>query len=196
LRVSHRSRATAGSGGSGLTSGGRGRRYCSRAIWKVTSSWLPPVRSRSWPMGSRATRPAFTFCLRRSLATPAITLATARTTAICSGVSDEATSCRRSCCASASPTAMARRRLPWTPRMRWTTSRVRRPASARACASSSAVVAGGGGRWSYKFWVSPLPPEGPVTFVCEWPAFDIEETYRELEGRRFIDAAANAKPIF
>ena len=55
---------------------------------------------------------------------------------------------------------------------------------------------GGGGRWSYKVWVSPLPPEGPVTFVCEWPAFDIEETYRELDGRRFIDAAANAKPIF
>jgi hypothetical protein len=35
-----------------------------------------------------------------------------------------------------------------------------------------------------------------VTFVCAWPAFDLEETYRELDGRRFIDAAAKAKPIF
>jgi hypothetical protein len=45
-------------------------------------------------------------------------------------------------------------------------------------------------------WVSPLPPEGPVTFVCEWPAFDIEESRRVLDGAKFIEAAEQAKPIF
>jgi hypothetical protein len=55
---------------------------------------------------------------------------------------------------------------------------------------------GGDGRWSYKIWVAPLPPEGPVAFVCEWPAFGIEETQTTVDGVRFIRAAEKAKPIF
>jgi hypothetical protein len=55
---------------------------------------------------------------------------------------------------------------------------------------------GGGGRWSYEIWVTPLPPPGPVTLVCEWPAFGITETRCTIDGVRFIEAAEKAKPIF
>jgi hypothetical protein len=55
---------------------------------------------------------------------------------------------------------------------------------------------GGGGYWSQKFWVWPLPPEGPVTFACEWPAFGIEETLRRIDGARFRRAASKAEPLF
>jgi hypothetical protein len=44
--------------------------------------------------------------------------------------------------------------------------------------------------------VWPLPPSGPVTFACQWPAFGIDETLRELEGDRFQQAAERAVPIF
>jgi hypothetical protein len=27
-----------------------------------------------------------------------------------------------------------------------------------------------------RYLVQPLPPVGPLTFICEWPAFDIPET--------------------
>ena len=49
---------------------------------------------------------------------------------------------------------------------------------------------GGGLRhrnWSY--WVSPLPPAGPVTFVCEWAAAGIPETRASLDGQLIVDAA-------
>src|SRR5438105_9664194 len=28
---------------------------------------------------------------------------------------------------------------------------------------------GGGSRWEQSCWIWPLPPEGPLAFVCEWP---------------------------
>ena len=49
---------------------------------------------------------------------------------------------------------------------------------------------GGGLRhrnWSY--WVSPLPPAGPVTFVCEWAAAGIPETRASLDAQLIVDAA-------
>jgi len=30
-----------------------------------------------------------------------------------------------------------------------------------------------------KLWLSPLPPPGPVTMVCRWPEFDLDETAHE-----------------
>jgi hypothetical protein len=55
---------------------------------------------------------------------------------------------------------------------------------------------GGGGEQYADMWVTPIPPEGPVEFVCEWPAFGIEETTHRLDGSHFIKAAEKAKPIF
>lgn len=37
---------------------------------------------------------------------------------------------------------------------------------------------GGGGRWQQGFWMWPLPPEGPLSFVCEWPAAGIAQNPR------------------
>ncbi len=49
---------------------------------------------------------------------------------------------------------------------------------------------GGGGRWHHGFWVWPLPPEGPLAFVCEWPAADIPETRAEIDSSLIQRAAA------
>jgi|HubBroStandDraft_1064217.scaffolds.fasta_scaffold03197_3 hypothetical protein len=51
-------------------------------------------------------------------------------------------------------------------------------------------VAGAGLRsrdWTY--WVSPLPPAGPLAFVCEWPALGIAESRTEIDARLLLDAA-------
>lgn len=50
---------------------------------------------------------------------------------------------------------------------------------------------GGGGRWRHGFYVWPLPPAGPLTFVCEWPAATIELTRSEINTDP-LRAAANA----
>jgi hypothetical protein len=55
---------------------------------------------------------------------------------------------------------------------------------------------GGGGDWSYDVWVWPLPPEGPVTFACEWPAYGIPESRKKVEGTVLRKAAERAKPVF
>lgn len=51
---------------------------------------------------------------------------------------------------------------------------------------------GGDGRWRQEFWVWPLPPEGPLAFVCEWPAADIPETRNEIDSALVREAAADA----
>ncbi|GIF20158.1 hypothetical protein BJ973_001935 [Actinoplanes tereljensis] len=44
------------------------------------------------------------------------------------------------------------------------------------------------------FWVSPLPPAGPVTFVLAWPAFGITESRTEVDGEA-IRAAADRSTL-
>jgi hypothetical protein len=54
---------------------------------------------------------------------------------------------------------------------------------------------GGGGdarRWDGDFWVYPLPPEGPVTFVASWLRHGVAETRAALEGAAIIEAAGRA----
>lgn len=55
---------------------------------------------------------------------------------------------------------------------------------------------GGGGSWRQSQWVWPLPPPGPVTLVCEWPAMDIPLTRQALDAQTILDAAARAQVIF
>lgn len=55
---------------------------------------------------------------------------------------------------------------------------------------------GRGGTWRQALWVSPLPPEGALTFVCEWPAAGIEPTEYELDAHVVLDAARRALVIF
>ncbi len=54
---------------------------------------------------------------------------------------------------------------------------------------------GGGGnarRWDGDFWVHPLPPDGPVTFVASWPEYGAAETRADLDGSAIRAAAARA----
>jgi hypothetical protein len=53
-------------------------------------------------------------------------------------------------------------------------------------------LAGGGARLHYGYWVWPLPPEGPLSFVCEWPIADIPETRNEIDSALVRDAGADA----
>jgi hypothetical protein len=53
---------------------------------------------------------------------------------------------------------------------------------------------GGGGSRTYEMrhWVWPLPPPGPVDFVCEWPAHGIGESRASLDASLIRDAASRA----
>lgn len=55
---------------------------------------------------------------------------------------------------------------------------------------------GGGGRWCQTYWVWPLPPPGPVTFVCEWPAMNIPLTESELDSQAITGASERAQVLF
>ena len=54
-------------------------------------------------------------------------------------------------------------------------------------------LGGGGPRSSFwRWWAWPLPPAGPMEFVCEWPALGIPETRAGLDAQLILDAAAHS----
>ena len=58
---------------------------------------------------------------------------------------------------------------------------------------------GGGGSsqtWDGKFWVHPLPPEGPVTFVVSWLEHGVAEARAELDGAAIGEAAQRAVTLW
>ena len=59
-------------------------------------------------------------------------------------------------------------------------------------------TSGGGGGRSYALgcWVWPLPPPGPLAFVCEWPALDIPETRADIDAEVLRGSAARAQRIW
>jgi hypothetical protein len=60
--------------------------------------------------------------------------------------------------------------------------------------SAPVLVANGGGggglSFDQTFWVSPLPPPGPLTFVHSWTAFDLPETRTTIDAGDVLAAAA------
>ncbi len=42
------------------------------------------------------------------------------------------------------------------------------------------------------YWAWPLPPPGPLAFVCEWPKYDVRLTRREIDSQLLIEAASRA----
>ncbi|MFF5296333.1 hypothetical protein [Paractinoplanes globisporus] len=46
------------------------------------------------------------------------------------------------------------------------------------------------------FWVSPLPPEGPVTFVLSWPAFGMPESRTVVDSAPIREAAGRAQELW
>ena len=61
------------------------------------------------------------------------------------------------------------------------------PGRGRSCTRSP----GGGGPHSFvsRWWTWPLPPAGPLEFVCEWPAFGIAESRAGIDAQLVLDAA-------
>lgn len=55
---------------------------------------------------------------------------------------------------------------------------------------------GGSGRWHHGFWAWPLPPEGPLAFVSEWPVAGIAETRTEIDSALIRAAAADVVELW
>ena len=54
---------------------------------------------------------------------------------------------------------------------------------------------GGGGTTHsqfFRWWVWPLPPKGPLEFVCQWPMYGITETRVGVDAQLILDAAQRA----
>ncbi len=49
---------------------------------------------------------------------------------------------------------------------------------------------------SRSYRASRLPPVGPVTFVCEWAAFDIAERRVEADAQLIFDAASRTAQLW
>lgn len=55
---------------------------------------------------------------------------------------------------------------------------------------------GGGLSWTQSMYVWPLPPDGPLAVVVEWPAQGIALTRTELDGALVRRAASRAQVVF
>jgi hypothetical protein len=55
---------------------------------------------------------------------------------------------------------------------------------------------GGGHSWDLNFWVHPLPPPGPLVFICEWPAGGVPESRAEIDAQLLLDASARAVQLW
>jgi hypothetical protein len=73
----------------------------------------------------------------------------------------------------------------------------RRPMLADGAEAGELVLQQGGSsgserRWDGDFWVHPLPPDGPVTFVASWLAYGVTETRAQVDGSAIRAAASRA----
>ncbi len=55
---------------------------------------------------------------------------------------------------------------------------------------------GGENSFDMQHWIWPLPPEGSLTLVSEWPAFDVPETHVVLDATELRARAAEAEIIW
>lgn len=53
----------------------------------------------------------------------------------------------------------------------------------------------GGNRSEQEYWAFPLPPEGPLAFVCEWPANGVFQTRAEMDAALILDAASSRETL-
>ena len=55
---------------------------------------------------------------------------------------------------------------------------------------------GGGSSWDFRFWAWPLPPDGPLAFVTEWPSEGIALTRVELDSSVVRAAATRVEELW
>jgi hypothetical protein len=53
----------------------------------------------------------------------------------------------------------------------------------------------GGVRMRPAYWLWPLPPTGPLSIWCEWPAVDIALASVEIDAAEIVAAAAKSVPL-
>jgi hypothetical protein len=59
--------------------------------------------------------------------------------------------------------------------------------------SLSPMGGGGGGRsYDQSYWLTPLPPAGPLVVVCAWSAFDLPESRTVVDGAAIAEAGSRA----
>lgn len=61
-----------------------------------------------------------------------------------------------------------------------------------------AGLGGSGGELStdQRYWVTPLPPEGPVAVILAWPGFGMPESRTVVDGTAIRDAAARSQVLW
>jgi hypothetical protein len=60
-------------------------------------------------------------------------------------------------------------------------------------------LSGGGGCSHYnqsRWWAWPLPPSGPLEFICRWPTLGISETRVSIEAELILDAARRSVQVW
>ena len=55
---------------------------------------------------------------------------------------------------------------------------------------------GTGLRWVQDVWLWPLPPEGPLAFVCEWPALGVELSRADIDSTLLHRAAGRSESLW
>lgn len=59
---------------------------------------------------------------------------------------------------------------------------------------------GGGDQWSFSgsdgLWLWPLPPEGPIELVMQWPGMDIPESRVILDAAPILELAPHVRPLW
>lgn len=50
--------------------------------------------------------------------------------------------------------------------------------------------------WEQDYWVWPLPPEGPLTFIVSWPSQGVEETSHEFDATELRQKAGEAETLW
>ncbi len=55
---------------------------------------------------------------------------------------------------------------------------------------------GGETRFRQGYWISPLPPSGELTVLCEWPDLGIAVSRTEVDTKLILDAAERAQSLF
>jgi hypothetical protein len=61
---------------------------------------------------------------------------------------------------------------------------------------SPIAIIGTGDSLDQSFWLTPLPPAGPLEVVCSWPAHDIPESRTVLDGAVIAQAASRAEVLW
>lgn len=73
------------------------------------------------------------------------------------------------------------------------------PAGTPSAAEVVLMHGGGGGsdeRYQQAFWVWPLPEDGRLRIVVEWPAFGLPVSTLDLDGPAVLAAASRARVVF